>query len=86
MRIYIRNVSTGLYLNSNEWVAEVSKARDFERGSDAIKFIVEQGLSNVEVVHAFPDSQYNFSSGRIGPTETLGKTLPFVITALLVAC
>ena len=62
MRIYIRQLGTGLYLNSSEWVDDVTKARDFKNGSKAIKFIVDEGLHNVEVIHAFPDPKYNFSS------------------------
>jgi hypothetical protein len=65
MRIYIRQLGTGLYLNSNEWVADIDKARDFKKGCDAIKFIVDEGLNNVEVIHAFSDPQYNFSSGDL---------------------
>jgi len=63
MRIYIRQLGTGLYLNSSEWVDDVTKARDFKNGSNAIKFIVEEDLHNVEIIHAFSDPKYNFSSG-----------------------
>jgi len=52
-------------MNSGDWIEDAEQAHDFSQGAEAIKFAVERGLKNVEIIHAFPDPQYNISTGRL---------------------
>lgn len=63
MKVVIRNVKTGLYWSGFGWAIGINSARDFIRGADAISFAMMNGLSDIEVLHAFPEPQYNFSTG-----------------------
>lgn len=66
MKVVIRNVKTGLYFKSHdEWTTAVEAAMDFVRGADAISFALRNSLTEVEVIHAFPEPEYNISSGPI---------------------
>jgi hypothetical protein len=65
MKVVIRNAKTGLYLNPDGWVNDVDSAHDFVRGADAIGFAMHNGLSDIEVLHAFPEPCYNISTGVI---------------------
>lgn len=66
MRILLRNVSTGLYLNSGDEMKEAGPACDFKSGGDAITFAAVHRLSNVEIIYSFPEPEYNFCTGIIG--------------------
>jgi hypothetical protein len=65
MKVLIRDVKTGFYLTQDGWAAEVNTARDFERGADAISFAMRNALKDIEIVHAFPEGEFNFSTGVI---------------------
>jgi len=62
MRVLIRDKSKGLYLaRRDEWVKEVKEALDFGGAVAAISYASARTLTNIELVHAFPDEQYNFT-------------------------
>jgi hypothetical protein len=61
MKVLIQHRKTKLYMNSGEWTDVVEKARDFERGNDAIEFAAKRKLVDVEIVYVFPESRYDFS-------------------------
>jgi hypothetical protein len=61
LKVLLRHLKTGLYMNSNEWTQDVDKARDFKSSTDILNFVVEHGLTNVEAFYAFPDQRYNFA-------------------------
>ena len=63
MKVVIRNVKTGLYSNLNGWVSDLNSAHDFVRGAEAISFATRTGLGDIEVMHVFPEPQYNISTG-----------------------
>lgn len=72
MKVVIRNVKTGLYFKSDdEWTTDTETAMDFFRGADAISFAMRNSLADVEVIHSFPEPEYNISSGvlAIGPKK-----------------
>jgi hypothetical protein len=50
MRTLLRNVPTGLYVQSVEnWTANADEAFDFETMSQAIRFVEEVGLRKMEL-------------------------------------
>ena len=60
MRVLLRNAQTGLFFQDGQnWTAARMEARDFQHTAEAIKFAVEAGLHNVEVVFSFDDPQYD---------------------------
>ena len=66
MKVLIRSKSNGLYLaeredHHEEWVNPIGEAHDFGGAVNAIAFVVAHYLRDIELVHAFPDAQYNFS-------------------------
>ncbi|HLX69884.1 MAG TPA: hypothetical protein VKV04_09690 [Verrucomicrobiae bacterium] len=63
MKVVIRNVKTGLYWSGFGWAVGINSARNFIRGADAISFATIKGLTDVEVLHVFPEPQYNISTG-----------------------
>ena len=57
MRTLLRNVPTGLYVQSAEnWTANPDEAFDFETISQAIRFVEEGGLRKMEL--AFVSAQF----------------------------
>jgi hypothetical protein len=64
VKVLIRKIGTQLYLDTDQWV-DLAQAHDFKSTSDAITFALEQKLSGFEIVHAFSESQYDFSSGPL---------------------
>jgi len=65
MKVLIRGVKTGFYRTHDGWAAEITSAQDFERGADAISFAMRNALKDIEIIHAFPERQFNFSTGII---------------------
>jgi len=65
MKVVLRNIETGLYMDTGKWIADIENARDFKHGIDALFFAEEEHLSNVEIIHVFPDSRYNFNIGPL---------------------
>jgi hypothetical protein len=56
MRVLLRNIETGLFFQGPEqWTARPKLARDFEHGTDAIKFVYDSGLKDMELLLAFED-------------------------------
>ena len=66
MKILLRDVNTGLYMNSGDWIEDVGQACEFKSGGDAIRFAVKQHLSDIEIIYAFPNPEYNFCAGTRG--------------------
>ena len=66
MKILLRNTNTELYMNSGDWIEDVGQACDFKSRGDAIMFAVEHHLSDVEIIYAFPNPEYNFRTGMMG--------------------
>ena len=48
-------------MNSGDWMNDIEQAHDFKRGVDAVEFVKQHNLKNVELVYAFPDPRYDFS-------------------------
>jgi hypothetical protein len=46
----------------DQWTKDINAAHDFKGSVAAIQCASLHGLTNVEVVHAFSDPNYNFSS------------------------
>ena len=63
MQVLIRDVKTGLYLTLTGWTADIDAARDFERGADALSFAMRNALEGIEIIDAFPEAEFNFSTG-----------------------
>ena len=62
MRVLIRDKSNGLFLGRSEaWVKQMREAHDFGGAVSAISYASARSLVNIELVHAFPDEQYNFT-------------------------
>ena len=56
MRTLLRNVPTGLYLQSAEqWTGNPDEAFDFKTMSQAIRFVEKQGLRQMELAFVSPD-------------------------------
>jgi len=65
MKVLIRDVKTGFYLMQDGWTADIKMARDFVRGADGISFAMRNGLQDIEIIHDFPEGEFNFSTGII---------------------
>ena len=52
-------------MNSGDWVDDIESAHDFGRGHAALEYVAAEQLTNVEIVHVFPDSRYDFSTGLL---------------------
>lgn len=63
LKVVIRDGITGLYLSQDGWTVDINTAQDFERGADAIGFAMRNALKSVEVIHAFPEGELDFSTG-----------------------
>ncbi len=64
MRIVLREIKTGLYLQEpGEWTADLSEARTFKHSAEAMNLAREHCLEGLEVLLAFeePTSQEHFS-------------------------
>ena len=59
MRILIRQADTKLYMNSGDWMEDTNRAHDFKAENDAIAFVAENRLKNVEVVYSFSDPKFD---------------------------
>jgi hypothetical protein len=64
MQVLLRQTHTGEYLAAAEtWVIDPSKAYDFKRADEAIRFALDFKVTNVEVVFRYerPPSEKAFS-------------------------
>ena len=62
MRILLRHTGTGLFFESEDkWTTQPATARDFGSSGNAIVFVTEWGLSEVEILMAFDDPRYNIT-------------------------
>ena len=50
-------------MNSGDWIEDIHQAHDFKKGIDAIAFVEENNLTNVELFYSFTDARYNFHLG-----------------------
>jgi hypothetical protein len=56
MRTLLRNVPTGLYVQSaDRWTGNLDEAFDFKTMSQAIRFVEKQGLRQMEFAFVSPD-------------------------------
>jgi hypothetical protein len=69
LKVIIRNIDTKLYLNSGDWIAEIGQAHNFVSSDKAIRYAIAQRLKNVEIIYAFAEERYNFSTGRMTSGE-----------------
>jgi hypothetical protein len=60
-------------MNSGDWIEDPENAHDFGRGDAALQYVAANQLTNVEIVHAFSDPQYDFS---MGPIDFPGRNEP----------
>jgi hypothetical protein len=51
-------------MNSGDWVADIDRAHDFKSGPNAMAYMNEHELKNVQLYYSFPDAQYNFHLGQ----------------------
>ena len=55
MRTLLRNVPTGLYVQSHgNWTGNAEEALDFKRMSQAIRYVEETGLRRMELAFVSP--------------------------------
>jgi hypothetical protein len=77
MRILLQHVRTQLYLRSlGNWTLNPLEAFDFQHSQRAIDFARENGLTGVQIVVKFSDSQYDemFPLPELSPTVSQQKT------------
>jgi hypothetical protein len=74
MRILLRNVNSGLYMNSADRMEDVDQACEFKSGVEAITFAVEHHLSDVEIIYAFLNPEYNFCTEMAGLRPQAGAS------------
>jgi hypothetical protein len=63
MRVVLRDIKTGLYLQEiQKWTAELQQARAFRHSAEAMDFARENGFEGLEVLLAFdePPRQVSF--------------------------
>jgi hypothetical protein len=51
-------------MNSGDWIEDTNQAHDFKAENDAIAFVAENRLKNVEVVYSFFDPKLDVVIAR----------------------
>jgi hypothetical protein len=64
LKILIRQANTNFYINSGDWIEDTNRAHDFKAENDAIAFVAENRLKNVEVVYSFFDPKLDVVIAR----------------------
>jgi len=63
LKVLIRNIQTGLYVNQDAWVKELEKAYDFKNARNAIQYGWSKSLKSVEIHYTFDNPKENFTTG-----------------------
>lgn len=62
MHVLLRHRKTGLFYQCDDhWIGDAEAAHDFGSSANAILFVHERRLSDIEVILAFDDPRYNIS-------------------------
>ena len=67
MKILIQQISTSLFWNNGEWVADREDAEAFAHSFDAVQYCVEREMRDVYIVLSFGHSRFDVVLHPFGP-------------------
>ena len=60
MKVLLRSIPSGLYFQSlGQWTGQPQEANDFGTSAQAINYVAEERLKNLELILFFDDPRYN---------------------------